>query len=120
MHNKGYFTIIQNERQIINLTKILQHFLKKIKRKIRKEITNIYMKKEEKSRLRKEIIKKRDELPFPTRQMADTAIAERIIGHQWFYRAEVLLGFVNYGSEISTEEILEEALRKGKKLFLPP
>lgn len=77
------------------------------------------MKKEEKSRLRKEIIKKRDELPFPTRQMADTAMAERIIGHQWFYRAEVLLGFVNYGSEISTEEILEEALRKGKKLFLP-
>lgn len=81
------------------------------------EISN--MMKEEKSRLRKEILKKRNELPPKIRQMADLAMADRIIGHQWFYGAEIILGFVNYGSEISTEEILREALRKDKLLFLP-
>ena len=75
--------------------------------------------KEEKKQLRKSVLSKRDSLPIELRQRADMAMADRIIGHQWFYRAEVLLGFVNYGSEISTIEILQEAIRKGKKVFLP-
>lgn len=77
------------------------------------------MKREEKSALRKEVLARRDELPREKRKMADMAMADRIIGHQWFYRAEVLLAFVNYGSEISTEEIITEALAKGKKVFVP-
>ena len=75
--------------------------------------------KEEKRKLRRNILLHRDSLPMELRQRADMAMADRIIGHQWFYRAEVLLGFVNYGSEISTIEILQEAIRKGKKVFLP-
>lgn len=75
--------------------------------------------KEEKRKIRREILTKRAAIPLEKRRMADMAIADRIIGHQWFYRAEVILGFVNYDSEISTREILEEALSKGKKLFLP-
>lgn len=75
--------------------------------------------KEEKRKIRREILLKRSEIPLEQRKSADMAMADRIIGHQWFYRAEILLGFVNYDSEISTKEILEEALLKGKKLFLP-
>ncbi len=75
--------------------------------------------KEEKRKLRRNILMQRDSLPITQRQQADMAMADRIIGHQWFYRAEVLLGFVNYGSEISTVEILQEAIHKGKKVFLP-
>ena len=75
--------------------------------------------KEEKRKIRKEILLKRANLPSKTRELANLAISERIIGHQWFYRSEILLGFVNYGTEISTAEILKEALLKGKKLFLP-
>ena len=75
--------------------------------------------KDEKRRIRREILNKRASLPIERRKMADMVIADRIIGHQWFYRSEVLLGFINYDSEISTVEILSEALRKGKKLFLP-
>ncbi len=75
--------------------------------------------KEEKRKLRKEILIKRAALPVEQRKLADMVIADRIIGHQWFYRADVLLGFVNYDSEISTQEILKETLKKGKKLFLP-
>lgn len=75
--------------------------------------------REDKRRIRKEVLIKRASIPLEKRKMADMVIADRIIGHQWFYRSEVLLGFVNYDSEISTIEILSEALRKGKKLFLP-
>ena len=75
--------------------------------------------KEEKRRIRKEVLLKRASIPVEQRKLADFVIADRIIGHQWFYRSEVLLGFVNYNTEISTLDILSEALRKGKKLFLP-
>lgn len=75
--------------------------------------------KEQKRAIRREVLAKRDALPEEQRKMADMAMADRIIGHQWFYRAEVLLAFVNYGSEIGTVEIIEEAIRKGKKVFVP-
>lgn len=75
--------------------------------------------KEIKHNIRKEILAKRASLPIEQREIANVVIADRIIGHQWFYRADIFLGFMNYDSEISTEEILKEAIRKGKKLFLP-
>jgi len=75
--------------------------------------------RDEKRKIRKEILLKRASLPIEQRKLSDLVIADRIIGHQWFYRADVVLGFVNYDSEISTIEILSEALRQGKKLFLP-
>ena len=81
-----------------------------------KSIHNI---RDEKRRIRKEILLKRASLPIEQRKLSDLVMADRIIGHQWFYRADVVLGFVNYDSEISTIEILSEALRQGKKLFLP-
>ena len=84
------------------------------------ETSNNYLElKEEKKKIRKEILVKRASIPSEKRRLADMFIADRIIGHQWFYRAQVVLGFVNYDSEISTKEILEETLSKGKKLFLP-
>jgi len=83
---------------------------------INDNLTNI---KEEKRNIRKEILQKRAAIPLEQRKMADIVIADRIIGHQWFYRSEVFLGFVNYNTEISTIDILTEALNKGKKLFLP-
>lgn len=51
--------------------------------------------------------------------MASLKVADRIIGHQWFYQARHLLVFVSYGSEIDTTEIINEALKKGKKVYVP-
>ncbi len=74
---------------------------------------------EEKSRLRKEALALRAAVSPQERERATVLLTERIVGHQWFYRAEVLLGFAGYGTEIRTDEILEEALKQGKKVFLP-
>lgn len=61
----------------------------------------------------------RDGLDEETRKRAGILLTERILGHQWFYRSEILLGFASYGSEINTYEILGEALKAGKKVYLP-
>ena len=72
-----------------------------------------------KKALRKELLARRDELTGAEQERAKVLITERIVGHQWFYLSNVILGFVSYGSEICTLEILEEALKKGKKVYVP-
>lgn len=72
-----------------------------------------------KSQLRREVLKRRNELSTLERKRASCVLAERIIGHQWYYLSDSLLGFVPYGSEIDVTEILKDSLNKGKKLYLP-
>lgn len=72
-----------------------------------------------KKELRREVIRRREALSEEERVRAALLLTERIAGHQWFYRADILLGFVSYGSEIDTCGILSEALMRGKKVFVP-
>lgn len=74
---------------------------------------------EDKKRARREALRRRSALSVEERTKASLVITDRIIGHQWFYRADILLAFVGYGSEISTWGILNEALRCGKKVYVP-
>jgi len=69
--------------------------------------------------IRKAILQARDNLSPVERKRGNILLTERILGHQWFYRSGVILGFVSYGSEIDTGEILQEAFRKGKKVYVP-
>lgn len=73
----------------------------------------------EKKQLRKQILSRRDSMTISERERAALILTERICGHQWFYLADTILGFVSYGSEIDTTDILQEALVKGKKVFVP-
>ena len=72
-----------------------------------------------KREIRREVLILRDGLSEQEYRMGSLKVADRIIGHQWFYQAEHLLIFVSYGSEIDTSEIITEALRKGKKVYVP-
>lgn len=73
----------------------------------------------EKKSLRSLALGRRDALSEEVRKNASMMLTERIIGHQWFYLSDVILGFVSYGSEIDMTEILNEALKRGKKVFVP-
>lgn len=75
--------------------------------------------KESKRTLRREILRLREELTEEERKRAQVLITERILGHQFYYLSDIILGFAGYGSEIDTDGILTEALRQGKKLYLP-
>uniref|UniRef100_UPI004055BB14 5-formyltetrahydrofolate cyclo-ligase n=1 Tax=Acetatifactor sp. TaxID=1872090 RepID=UPI004055BB14 len=72
-----------------------------------------------KAQLRRIVLERRNALREKERMAASMVLTERILGHQWYYLSENVLGFVPYGSEIDIREILEDALQKGKRLYLP-
>lgn len=72
-----------------------------------------------KRRIRREVLAVRDALSEEALRRASCLITERLLGHQWFYRAESLLCYVSYGSELDTHELLREALRLGKRVYVP-
>lgn len=69
--------------------------------------------------LRRQILQKRDAMTLEEQERGAFLLTERICGHQWFYLSDIILIFVSYGSEISTKYIIEEALQKGKKVYVP-
>lgn len=73
----------------------------------------------EKREIRRRALVLRDGLGEAQRERGSLLLTERLLGHQWFYRSDIILGFASCGSEIDTKELLQEALRLGKKLFLP-
>lgn len=72
-----------------------------------------------KAEIRKVVLKRRNDLSQEERKKAAFLLTERILGHQWYYLSDTVLAFVPYGSEIDISEILQDALAKGKKLYLP-
>ena len=73
----------------------------------------------QKQQIRKSTLGIRDALTGEERKRGEVLLTERIRGHQWYYRSTILLAFASYGSEISTREILQEALRQKKEVYLP-
>lgn len=72
-----------------------------------------------KKEIRKRILAKRDALKPAERFRSEALMTERILGHQWYCKAEYILLFASYGSEISTDEILKDALKSDKKVYMP-
>lgn len=73
----------------------------------------------DKGEIRRAALQARAALNDRERQRGAVLLTERILGHQWFYLGEYFLCYASYGSEIDTWELLEEALGRGKKVYLP-
>ena len=61
----------------------------------------------------------RELLSREQRRKSSLLMTERILGHQFFYRSEIFLSFVSYGSEIDTHELINEAIRLKKRVYAP-
>lgn len=72
-----------------------------------------------KAEIRRRILKVRDALTQEERKRAALLMTERILGHQWYYLSDTVLCYAGCGSEISTDELIREALSGGKKVYLP-
>ncbi|MDR2044840.1 MAG: 5-formyltetrahydrofolate cyclo-ligase [Clostridium sp.] len=72
-----------------------------------------------KKAIRRAVLLVRDAMPEEERAKASRLLAEHIIAHGWFRQAEELLCFLSFGSEADTTEIIEEALRSRKKVYVP-
>lgn len=70
-------------------------------------------------RIRRMALRARDALSSDERRRGSLLMTERILGHQWFYGSDIFLCFVSFGSEIDTHELILEAIRLGKKVYVP-
>ncbi|MCL5023265.1 MAG: 5-formyltetrahydrofolate cyclo-ligase [Nitrospirae bacterium] len=73
----------------------------------------------EKSRIRKILLKKRDSLDPAVKKEKDERVKERLLSVPDFRRAKVIFFFASFRSEVSTFTLIEEALRLGKSVLLP-
>lgn len=69
--------------------------------------------------LRRTALEARECLSQEQRRKSSLLMTERILGHQFFYQSNIFLSFVSYGSEIDTHELIEEALRLKKRVYIP-
>lgn len=73
----------------------------------------------QKKKLRRTVLERRDAVSGEEQEAAAFRITEEILVHPWYLKAETVLGFASYGSEIGTGAILRDVLSSGKKLYLP-
>ncbi len=75
--------------------------------------------REEKAMLRKQMIKKRNEIPQKQKELWDRQILGCLKAYEEADSCPVYLCYVNYKSEVSTKEFIEWCLNNGKKVFVP-
>lgn len=72
-----------------------------------------------KKELRKEIIKKRDELDCTEKKIKDKKIIEKLKGTKEYKEAKEIFIYIGFGSEINTKILIEDALEDGKEVCVP-
>ena len=75
--------------------------------------------KEQKARLRRKILKERNDLPEEIRGGMDKRILKRLIRLEEEEPCSAYLCYVNYKSEVSTKEFILWCLEQGKLVFAP-
>ncbi len=74
---------------------------------------------ETKRHIRKNVLKLRDELPQSVRQTMSRRIIGRLMDTDAYKEAGAILSYVNFKSEVETEELIAEALKSGKRVYCP-
>ncbi len=74
---------------------------------------------DEKSRIRQEVLRRRDSLEAGEKEQKDRSIKEKLFTLPEFQRSPIIFFFASFRSEVSTFPLIEEALRLEKKVILP-
>ncbi len=74
---------------------------------------------ETKRHIRNTTLKLRDNLTQEERKAKSKMIQEKIISAAVYKEAEIILSYMNYKSEVETEELVLKALKEGKKVYCP-
>lgn len=74
---------------------------------------------EEKANLRKELRQRLKGLGLEERRRASVEILEQLFKHPQFIQAQSLLTYIALASEVWTRSIVEEAFKRGKKVYVP-
>ena len=72
-----------------------------------------------KQEYRKLALELRDSIPFEKRDKYSKKIAERLIESESVKKAENILIYYSYRSEVDTKDLIERLIQMGKKVFCP-
>ena len=72
-----------------------------------------------KSELRKQVLQKMKALPREQKQAMDQALTERFLKHPFYQEAKVIATYLSFPHEFQTQELIEQALKDGKKVLIP-
>ncbi len=77
------------------------------------------MNKEDKRKLRNEILSIRDALVKSEKESMDNNIFNKLVNSELYKNAKSIFIYINFSNEINTINIIEKALNDGKEVFIP-
>ena len=72
-----------------------------------------------KAELRKKILQEMKALSQEQKQAIDQALTERLLQHPFYQEAKVIATYLSFPHEFQTQELIDQALRDGKKVLIP-
>ena len=72
-----------------------------------------------KSKLRKQVLQEMKAVPQKQKIAMDRALTERFLNHSFYQEAKVIATYLSFPHEFQTQELIEQALRDGKKVLIP-
>ena len=72
-----------------------------------------------KSELRKQVLHEMKAIPRTQKVTLDLALTERLLQHPFYQEAKVIATYLSFPHEFQTQELIEQALKDGKKVLIP-
>lgn len=72
-----------------------------------------------KAELRKQVLQEMKAISQEQKQFIDQTLTERLLQHPFYQEAKVIATYLSFPHEFQTQELIEQALRDGKKVLIP-
>ena len=72
-----------------------------------------------KAELRKQVLHEMKAIPRQQKQFIDQTLTERLLQHPFYQEAKVIATYLSFPHEFQTQELIEQALKDGKKVLIP-
>ena len=72
-----------------------------------------------KSELRKQVLQEMKAIPREQKQAMDQALTDQFLKHPFYQEAKVIATYLSFPHEFQTQELIEQALKDGKKVLIP-
>ena len=72
-----------------------------------------------KAELRKQVLQEMKAIPREQKQAMDQALTDQFLKHPFYQEAKVIATYLSFPHEFQTQELIEQALKDGKKVLIP-
>ena len=72
-----------------------------------------------KAELRKQVLQEMKVISQEQKQAIDQALTDQFLKHPFYQEAKVIATYLSFPHEFQTQELIEQALRDGKKVLIP-